>query len=237
MAKIAVTASGRTPSVPMDSRFGRSPFFIIYDLESNAWKCLENNSINSSSGAGIATAQMLAQEGVNAVITGEVGPNAMQALKAADIDVLYMSSGTVEQAIQRYKSGALEKPSSAIPSSKQSAAQVSSKTARLAVATDGDEVSQHFGHCSQYTLVDIVDGHIKNKAVIANPGHQPGFLPRYLADKGVNYIIAGGMGTQAQSLFKEMGVEPILGVSGNIDEVIDAFINGTLQSGESLCEH
>jgi Dinitrogenase iron-molybdenum cofactor. len=181
---------------------------------------------------------MLAREGVNAVITGEAGPKAMQALKTAGIDVLYMSSGTVEQAIQRYKSGTLEKqPSLTAPSSKQSPAQANNKTTRLAVATDGDEVSQHFGHCSQYTLVDIVNGHIENKSVIANPGHQPGFLPRYLADKGVNYIIAGGMGTQAQSLFKEMGVEPILGVSGNIDEVIDAFINGTLQSGESLCEH
>ncbi|MDK2903441.1 MAG: hypothetical protein PWQ93_1360 [Clostridiales bacterium] len=235
--KIAVTATGRTPSVPIDSRFGRSPFFIIYDIDKDSWECIENDSTASASGAGISTAQMLAAKGVNAVITGNVGPNAMQALQAAGIDVYAAASGSVEQVVEMYKRGVLEKISTATVSSKHDIHPVAGKTARIAIATEGDYVSQHFGHCSTYTLVDIDNGHVKNKTIIMNPGHEPGFLPHYLAKESINYIIAGGMGTQAQAIFNQLGIKPILGVTGTIDEVIEAFVNDKLQDGESLCDH
>ncbi|MDK2990849.1 MAG: hypothetical protein PWP48_82 [Clostridiales bacterium] len=235
--KIAVTATGRTPSVPIDSRFGRSPFFIVYDTDKDSWECLGNDNIGSAGGVGIATAQMLAAKGVNAIITGNVGPNAMQALQAAGIEVYTVSGGSVEQVIEMYKRGMLEKLSTATVDSKHDVRQAVGKTAKVAIATEGNIVSQHFGHCSQYTIVDIENGQVKNKTTIMNPGHEPGFLPRYLSEKGIDYIIAGGMGTQAQVLFNERGVKPILGVSGTIDEVTEAFINDKLQAGESLCDH
>lgn len=72
---------------------------------------------------------------------------------------------------------------------------------RIAVATENGQVAQHFGRCPEYTLLDVESGQIRSKVVIPNPGHQPGFLPPYLAEKGVSCIIAGGMGPSAQDLF------------------------------------
>jgi len=107
----------------------------------------------------------------------------------------------------------------------------------VAVATENNMVAQHFGRCPEYTIFGIDDGRIVEQNVIANPGHEPGFLPRYLADMSVKYVIAGGMGPRAQSLFSEQGIETHVGVSGPLNEVIEAFIEGSLQSGISTCEH
>lgn len=108
---------------------------------------------------------------------------------------------------------------------------------KVAVATDGNAVAQHFGRCQQYTLADIEDGKVLNKEVVSSPGHQPGFLPRFLAEKGVSCVIAGGMGPKAQNLFSQHNVQTIIGVTGTVDETLEAFVKGQLQSGESLCDH
>jgi predicted Fe-Mo cluster-binding NifX family protein len=106
---------------------------------------------------------------------------------------------------------------------------------RVAISTDGRNVSQHFGRCPSFTIVDIEDGKVAKKEVVANPGHQPGYIPQFMHEKGVNCIIAGGMGMRATSLFSELGIQSILGVSGQIDEVIESLLKGTLKGGESLC--
>jgi predicted Fe-Mo cluster-binding NifX family protein len=108
---------------------------------------------------------------------------------------------------------------------------------KVAIASDGNYVSAHFGHCPEYTVFDIDGDTVANKTVVPNPGHQPGFLPPYLGRLGVTHIIAGGMGPMAQRLFLDQGIEPILGVSGQIDEVIQSFLGGNLERGESLCNH
>ncbi|PKP54721.1 dinitrogenase iron-molybdenum cofactor, partial [Candidatus Atribacteria bacterium HGW-Atribacteria-1] len=71
---------------------------------------------------------------------------------------------------------------------------------------------------------------------INNPGHQPAFLPNFLAERGVKYIICGGMGRRAQGLFAEKEIIPIVGVTGKVTEVIDKFVQGKLEAGESLCK-
>jgi len=106
---------------------------------------------------------------------------------------------------------------------------------RVAISTDGDFVSAHFGRCPSFTIVDFKDGELISKQVIDNPGHHPGFLPQFLHKKGVNYIIAGGMGQRATGLFAEQGIETVVGISGSINEVIDKLLKGTLEGGESLC--
>jgi len=106
---------------------------------------------------------------------------------------------------------------------------------RVAISTDGDFVSAHFGRCPSFTIVDIDNGKLISRQSIANPGHHPGFLPQFLHQKGVKYIIAGGMGQRAEGLFVQAGIQIIVGVSGSIDEVIDKIIKGTLEGGESLC--
>lgn len=109
--------------------------------------------------------------------------------------------------------------------------------AKIAIASEGEWVSAHFGHCPEYTLYEVEDNKIVSKAVIPNPGHEPGFLPPYLGRLGINYIIAGGMGVRAQQLFLEHGIEPILGVEGQVDAVVQAYLDGCLDYGESFCDH
>jgi predicted Fe-Mo cluster-binding NifX family protein len=107
---------------------------------------------------------------------------------------------------------------------------------RVAISTDGDFVSAHFGRCPSFTLADIEEGEMKKKEVIENPGHQPGFIPQFLRQRGVECIVAGGMGMRAQGFFAEAGIQTILGASGRIDEVIEKLQKGTLESGESMCK-
>lgn len=108
---------------------------------------------------------------------------------------------------------------------------------KIAIATEGTAVAQHFGRCPAYTIVDAEDGKVINKEVIQNPGHEPGFLPKFLSEKGVDFILSGGMGPKAINLFHQNSVEPIVGVSGDVETVIADFLSGELETGESNCDH
>jgi len=108
---------------------------------------------------------------------------------------------------------------------------------KIAISTESGYVSAHFGRCPTYTLFEIVDGRIIQRSEIPNPGHQPGFLPVYLSQMGVNTIIAGGMGPRAQGLFAEKNIQTIIGIQGPIDEVIEKFLRQELEAGQDLCDH
>ena len=68
---------------------------------------------------------------------------------------------------------------------------------RVAISTEGEFVSMHFGRCPSFTLVDIDNGKVVKRTEVANPGHQPGAIPEFLHKKGAQCIIAGGMGITA----------------------------------------
>ena len=106
---------------------------------------------------------------------------------------------------------------------------------KVAISTDNGFVSAHFGRCPLFTIIQTEGNKIIGKEVIDNPGHHPGFLPKFLKEKGVRAIIAGGMGQRAQMLFDESGIKTIMGITGAVDEVIEELISGTLKGGESLC--
>ena len=106
---------------------------------------------------------------------------------------------------------------------------------RIAISTDGDFVSQHFGRCPEFTIVDIDGNELKSKQLVPNPGHQPGAIPQFLHSKGVQCIIAGGMGMRATGFFQELGIQAIVGIEGKIDDVVEQIKKGTLKGGESLC--
>ena len=108
---------------------------------------------------------------------------------------------------------------------------------RVAISTDGDMVAPHFGRCEAYTIVDVENGSIASQERIANPGHEPGFLPGYLAERGVGCIVAGGMGPRAKMLFDERQIETVVGVSCSIEEAVKALAEGTLSGQDSLCDH
>jgi len=108
---------------------------------------------------------------------------------------------------------------------------------KIAISTDGGSVSAHFGRCPSYTIAEILEGKVVGKEEIPNPGHEPGFLPVYLAERGIEAIIAGGMGPRAQALFADKGIETIIGVEGPVDVVVDRYLQGTLERGRDLCDH
>ncbi|MBC8357703.1 MAG: hypothetical protein ISS41_06800 [Candidatus Aminicenantes bacterium] len=108
---------------------------------------------------------------------------------------------------------------------------------KVAISTDQGYVSAHFGRCLSYTIIEIKEGQILSREEIPNPGHQPGFLPQYLSEKGVSCIIAGGMGPRAQDLFAQKTIETVIGVQGTVDEVIEKFVNQELEVGDDLCGH
>ena len=108
---------------------------------------------------------------------------------------------------------------------------------KIAIATENGFVAQHFGHCAVFTLVELENNEVVRKELVDNPGHRPGFLPGFLAKHGVSCIIAGGMGQWAQDLFTEQNIETIIGVTGSVEQVIADYLAGSLQPGESLCDH
>jgi predicted Fe-Mo cluster-binding NifX family protein len=103
--KIAVSASSPDLAGPVDPRFGRCPYFLFVDPDSMEFEAIENPNISSASGVGIQSAQLVAEKGAKAVLTGSCGPNAFQTLQAAGIEVIIGVSGTVQEAISHYKSG------------------------------------------------------------------------------------------------------------------------------------
>lgn len=105
--KIAVSATGDSLSSALNPRFGRCEYFVLYDSEREKVSSVENGSRLSTGGAGVATAKMLIDLGVDAVVTGFVGPKAYTALQAAKIKVYVDAQGTVQDALEQFKQNKL----------------------------------------------------------------------------------------------------------------------------------
>lgn len=105
--KIAVTSSGPTLDDMVEQRFGRCPYFLIIDPDTLEYKPIQNPNVSLGGGAGPQSAQLMANEGVSAVLTGNCGPNAFQTFGAAGIKVITGVGGPVRQAVEQYKTGAL----------------------------------------------------------------------------------------------------------------------------------
>lgn len=109
---------------------------------------------------------------------------------------------------------------------------------RIFVASDGEQVTQHFGHCKLFRAFDAENGKIVDTKVIENPGHKPGFLPVFLKENGADVIISGGMGAAAIDLFNQNGIEVIVGASGEARAAAEDYLAGNLKStGEACKEH
>ncbi|MFH1382691.1 MAG: NifB/NifX family molybdenum-iron cluster-binding protein [Chloroflexota bacterium] len=106
--KIAITAMAASLDADIDPRFGRCRYFIVADPDTMEFEALENSGTMAGGGAGVSTAQTIAEKGVEVVLTGNCGPNAYQVLEAAGIKVVTGVSGKVQNAIQNYKSGKLK---------------------------------------------------------------------------------------------------------------------------------
>ena len=111
---------------------------------------------------------------------------------------------------------------------------------RIAIPIAQGRLSAHFGHCEEFALIDIdlETKTMQSKEMVAAPEHQPGLLPRWLAERGANVIIAGGMGMRAQNLFTEQDIQVVVGAPVDAPEAIaEAFLAGSLQTGQNICDH
>ena len=112
--KIAFTTSGDDLNAPLDSRFGRAPKFLLYDLQSESFEVLDNaQSLNAAQGAGIQSAEAIARSGAKCLVTGHCGPKAFRVLSAAGIKIFNTDAPTVAIAIEYYRSGQLTEAKSA----------------------------------------------------------------------------------------------------------------------------
>jgi len=106
--KICVSATANNLEAQLDPRFGRCSYFVIVDSENMQFEAISNTASGAIGGAGIQAAQTIANKDAKVVITGNVGPNAFRALKAAGIEIVTGASGTVKEVVDRYKSGKLQ---------------------------------------------------------------------------------------------------------------------------------
>lgn len=109
---------------------------------------------------------------------------------------------------------------------------------RFAIPLANGLLCNHFGHCQEFAILDTDGARILEKKLIPPPPHEPGVIPRWLRDLGVQVVIAGGMGARAMGMFRQMGIEVITGAPVESPEtLVENYVNGTLQTGPNVCEH
>ena len=111
---------------------------------------------------------------------------------------------------------------------------------KIAVPLAAGRLSMHFGHCEEFAILEVDEQARKvlNKSVHKSPPHEPGALPRWLHELGANVIIASGMGQRAQQLFAQNSITVMVGASAESPEkLVSAYLNGTLQAGDNICDH
>ena len=109
---------------------------------------------------------------------------------------------------------------------------------KVAVPLAKGLLCNHFGHCEQFAVLDVLDGKIGESSLHVPPPHEPGVLPRWLGDLGVNLIIAGGMGQRALNLFAEGGITVVTGAPNLEPEtLVQSYLTGSLRTGPNVCDH
>jgi Mrp family chromosome partitioning ATPase/predicted Fe-Mo cluster-binding NifX family protein len=114
-----------------------------------------------------------------------------------------------------------------------------SNTKKIAIPVAQGNVCLHFGHCEKFFIaVTDENGNILSSELVDPSMHEPGVLPKWLGEQQTNLIIAGGMGSRAQALFNENGIEVITGVGeGTPEQIIKNYFNNTLEKGTNYCDH
>jgi predicted Fe-Mo cluster-binding NifX family protein len=111
---------------------------------------------------------------------------------------------------------------------------------KIAIPLAGGKLATHFGHCEKFALLEAsqAEGKITGRQDLDAPPHEPGLLPRWLAERGAQVIIAGGMGQRAQGLFAQQGIKVVVGAPAEEPEKLALeYLAGTLQTGSNACDH
>nr|WP_321452781.1 NifB/NifX family molybdenum-iron cluster-binding protein [uncultured Carboxylicivirga sp.] len=110
---------------------------------------------------------------------------------------------------------------------------------RIAIPVNGDDVlDTHFGHCKFFMLIDVKDDKVIAKEKVVPPPHEPGLLPKWLSEKEVTEIIAGGIGQKAIQLLNQNNINVLVGAPNlESDEIIAGYLNNTLSLNVNNCSH
>jgi len=220
---------------------------IIQDLSFDTDGCGSSLACGSmaaclANGKRVQEAAVLRQEDILAALNGfppESGHCALLAantLRAACADYFSrLDSPDRTAAPVRYLAGSQESETQSMhPHTKEK------RTMRIAIPLADGKLTMHFGHCASFALIDAdcAEKKILAREDVDAPPHQPGLLPPWLAERGVNTIIAGGMGQRAQDLFQQHNIQVIVGAPVDTPEklVLD-YLGGSLQPGENVCDH
>ena len=109
---------------------------------------------------------------------------------------------------------------------------------KIAIPVAEGRLTAHFGHAAEFVIIHVENQEIGNKEILTPPPHEPGVLPRWLHELGVDVIVAGGMGQRALGLFAESGIKVITGAPNlTPEEIVNRYLGNTLVTGDNVCDH
>jgi ATP-binding protein involved in chromosome partitioning len=169
-----------------------------------------------------------------------IDPQIVQACDSGRPFVYHYNQSQTAKAFEKMLNPILELDSNSQELIETQSLQTGDKKMRIAIPLAQGKLSLHFGHCDQFAIYDI-DGKtnkVMNRKDAAPPTHAPGVLPKWLHENDVSVIIAGGMGQRAQQLFAQNDIKVVVGASsGAPEELVSAFLQDTLETGDNICDH
>ncbi|MFV0592763.1 MAG: NifB/NifX family molybdenum-iron cluster-binding protein [Draconibacterium sp.] len=110
---------------------------------------------------------------------------------------------------------------------------------KIAIPVDDNSILDgHFGHCRYFSLLTVEDQHIVSEEKVTPPPHEPGLLPKWLAQQGVTDVLAGGMGQKAIEIFKYNNVNVFVGAPKlSANDLTKGFIDETISFTANYCDH
>ena len=199
-------------------------------------KCGEKTDVFKSGGGEIMARQM----GVPFLGRIPIDPQIVQSCDSGKPFVFHYNQSQTAKAFEKISGPILDIDNQSQELIETQSLTKGDKKMRIAIPVAQDRLCPHFGHCDQFAILDIDDNLKKviNRNDITPPAHAPGVLPQWLHEKNVNVIIAGGMGQRAQQLFAQNDIEVVIGAAtSSPEELVSAYLGGTLETGDNICDH
>lgn len=229
---IAVTAKEGSLQSEIDPRFGRAAYILFADsIKGEVLVHKNDEGVNAANGAGTYVAQLLAEQKVDMLFTGHVGPKAAEVLNKVGIKYQEETTGTVDLVLEQF---AADIQAQQEVGGQQATVDAPAEGAmRLAIpAESGDGLqaprSGHFGKCAFYTLVDIRAGVVEDVIPLQNSGHVTGgcFAPVMLLQGNyVNKLIVGGIGGRPLEGFRSVGIDVLFGGGSTVEDAVNLFLS------------
>jgi len=199
-------------------------------------KCGERTDIFKSGGGEI----MANEIGVPFLGRIPIDPQIVQACDSGKPFVYYYNQSQTAKAFEKILNPILELDNDTQELVETQSLQTGDKKMRIAIPLVQGKLSLHFGHCEEFAMVDVDEQtkEISNVAKLQPPTHQPGVLPQWLNEQQADVIIASGMGQRAQQLFTQNNIKVVIGASDQApDQLVRAYLDNTLETGDNICDH